>query len=269
MFYVINGYFLLDVFEGGRRAAWFRRIAGLYAFWMAIYASEWLFKHWGHRSLAELAATAFFGHHHLWYVVGLFGGAALLLAVRTCGRAVMAGLALLLFLAGVAIQYAASYHLASGFAGRVFDETWSHRNFLFVAYPFLCAGYLIRTQALPGRCSRRRATIVAAVGLVALLLEAYANFRASGGEGSFDNYLALGIACPALFLAVLPLRATFDGPRLAALAAAIYFVHPYFIETLHRVLHLQATALTLAAFLASALVGSMLVPLSRRVRFIL
>jgi hypothetical protein len=110
---------------------------------------------------------------------------------------------------------------------------------------------------------------VAAVSVMALLLESWLHHQLSPSPRGIDSLLALIVACPALFLVAIQSRVDGQSKNLALLAAAVYFIHALFIELLQRQTSANGLSLTLSVMALSALAAPAIVRLHRRLPFLL
>jgi hypothetical protein len=271
VFLITNGFFLHTVFQKGRAAAWFKRLVLLYVFWTIVYSSFWLFQLPATpAAVAKATHTIIVGYFHLWYLPGLIGAAFLLLWLRHQPVTTLLAVACLLYACGVAIQYAGNYHLAAGTGlDRVFNTTWLHRSFLFLSFPFVALGYAIRELRLHERFNRSQLLIASVAGVLLLLLESYFNYMQPHNEGGFDNFLSLPLVCTAVFLFVVKVPVYGDDFGLSHYSSGIYFIHILVLTVLHRLFPLDMTSMTIAVFAVSVLLVRLLVPLDRKLGFIL
>lgn len=267
IFFMINGYYFHTVCDEGRARRWFVRIGILYAFWMLFYAYFWSGQI--HRTL-DLLAILFVGYWHLWYLAGALGAAAMLLMLKRFRERYVILLMLLLFATGVAIQYLGNYHVFEGSAADTwFNRLPVHRNFLFFAFPFFYLGYLFRRHDLKDRLSFAAVATGAAAGLLLLGAESLLNFYAPAREGGFDNYAALLIAAPALFLLVVKTPIVGNSRTLALLANGIYFIHVLVIIVLGKIMIAEGLTFTLITLFLSVIAAMLLVRIHRRTGYIL
>ncbi|WOI53332.1 acyltransferase family protein [Parvularcula sp. LCG005] len=261
IFLLINGYFLAAIIDDPEaRRRWFVRILSLYVIWMAIYAPMWMSQA---GSMGKAVYFVAIGWLHLWYVIGLLCAGLLLVLTRRWGSRFVAVSALFLFLVGVAIQYAGIYDLVGGLAGTVADKFGAHRNFLFLAYPLLACGYLIRRHDWDGLINMQQAIWLTACGLVLLLVESGLIYWTAPETAAVDNYISVGLAAPAIFLMAkqIKIEGRF-GKETSLLANGIYFIHPLLLVGMGINDAMTATAATVVTIALSTVVAWGMVKLS-------
>lgn len=276
IFLLINGYYFFGLTGKEEQYALIKRLLILYAFWMLAYLYIWLpppplSVAW----LKKMFLISFFGYFHLWYIAGLIGALLVFLSVKKLPTAALLVSVVATFLAGVFIQYEGNYELLGNERlHHFFEQNWAHRNFLFFSYPFFCIGYLIRKHGIQDRLSFEQAGLLSLLGLAALLAESGLNYThyAQGNESAkFDNYLALILACPALFLLCLKIDIRGNNKNIALYSSSIYFVHIFFLVALGALTHdkLGETALTGIVIALSVIASYFIIKLNRQVKFIL
>ncbi len=227
VFFVINGYFLGPVLQGGGAARYVRRLLVLYALWTLLYLPAWYGVLKGGAAWPPLRMLLV-GWWQLWYLPGLALAAALMALVRdwTTPRlvAVMAGS----FLAGVAIVYGIAFDLIHPNKALIGDATILHRNGLFMGLPFVLAGFLIRRHQFDQRLGLPVLVAVAVLGVALVMGESLALDRLAPKGAGHDNLLALGLASPALLLLALKFPRQSASKVLGTYSSGIYFIHVAF-----------------------------------------
>ncbi|WP_308807650.1 acyltransferase [Pseudoduganella dura] len=271
IFLIINGYYFFPVLQRNGARGWFSRIGGLYLFWSAVYLFFWVPEIDPTVSgLIKAVRILAVGYYHLWYVAGMIGAGLLVLAFRRLPGYLVLAAALLLYVAGVGIQYAGNYHVFTNTQlDRFANITWIHRNFLFLSFPFFYIGYFISETQLHRKFTVLQMMCVSAAGLGLLVLEAYFNFGNYRNDGSVDNYMALLLVCPAIFIGIFNMKIHGSGGHVALYSSAIYFVHILVLYALRPFLDIGSTLMAIVVLLVSIIVASALVRLSRKFRFIL
>ena len=227
LFCMIAGYFLQVAITRDKAGKWLWRVLALYLFWMAVYLPIWRGQV---VDLRALATTLLWGFFHLWFLVGLlFGGLAVIVLHRIGHRLAPAHAAWFILLPaaicgtlGVAMQYA-------DLTGLAHISVQRYRNGLFMCFPFVAAGYLIRARietlgrrALP---PRPLAAGLAALGVAMLMAEAWL-VQARLGQGvMIEVPLATYVAVPGLFLLALQVEMPPQPVDLGLVSAGIYFLH--------------------------------------------
>lgn len=273
-FFIINGYYLFQTLESGHSfAQWFKRGLLLYLFWMLVYSPQYI----DPSTIASLGGVLgvvkklLIGYFHLWYLVGMLGGAAMLLVLRRWRSSALIGLALTAFLIGLGLQYARVYYeLPNGFLQHFNQNDYTARNFLFMGFPFMAIGFLCARHRLAERLSRCGVCCWLVLGLGLILAEAALNFALRADvEQNFDFLASLLVIAPALFL--LP-QVYFRASRsnfAAKLSSAVYYVHPWFIFGALSLGMAYGNGMAGLVLLLAFGVAPLLIMASRRVRFIL
>lgn len=227
VFFVINGYFLEPVLRGGGAGRYVRRILLLYLIWTALYLPAW----YGILKSPDLwppLRMLLVGWWQLWYLPGLALAAALVALVRNWSApwllAAMGGS----FLAGVAIVYGIAFDLLHPNKALIGDATILHRNGLFMGFPFVLAGCLIRRHALDTRFGLPLLAALAVLGVALVMGESLALDRLAPKGAGHDNLLALGLASPALLLLALKFPRQSASKTLGTYSSGIYFIHVAF-----------------------------------------
>ncbi len=223
VFLIISGYFFFFVDDISRLKKWSVRILLLYIIWSAVYFQFW-------KEDDRYLLNILFGYYHLWYLIGTFFAGLLLFTVRKIPVKMLAGLILVFFCLGYAIQYLANSHYFSGELDALLNLFPTYRNFLFVCFPFLGIGFLIKKLEIDVRQKPSVFWALISVGLV--IVEAFLNdkvFNLSRKE-SVDVLFSLLIACPVVFLYCKNITVKTDSKSLASISTAIYLIHPLLIE---------------------------------------
>ena len=232
-FFIATGYFSATALVEDRWR-WARRIAAMYLLWTLVYAPLWLIK-------SPDAVTALghivFGFRHLWYLPALLlGGLTLSYAARLGTRRLL-GLAVLVYLAGAALQYGLNarwdwVHLAApDLAAQI------PRNFLTFAFPFLTLGYVIRVQdAAIRRVPPVWLGLAYAAATLAFALEYALVQHFYGSNRMADIYVVLIVLAPLIFAGLLRLPSRPIALPLGDTATSLYFNQIYLLAIGHTVL---------------------------------
>lgn len=257
IFFIFNGYYLgPSVHNRGATFKLIKRLLLLHGCWMIVYASFYA------RIDPERVKLVLFGYFHLWYLIGLVHAVALLWLTRKLGPARQIMLGLAVFAVAAVLQYLTAYtdrHFA----------VWQYRNGILFGFPFVMAGYLLRS--LEDRVSTRAAWLILAAGMCALAAESlFAWHHARPGLG-FDVYPSLMLAAPAAALLLLRSSRQLRTDRAAKLSTHLYLIHPWMIKLAVTWLAVPRGGGWLfgAAVLLSLLTFPPLYYLSRKIRFIL
>lgn len=272
VFLIINGYYFYAYLNEQKQGIWLKRIFILYCFWMLFYSYSWFsIPDLSLQSIIDLLGTLLIGYHHLWYVSGMFGAALLIILLRNLSTRGLVILVLSTFALGVFIQYAGNYHLfANPAISALSNEHWTHRNFLLFSFPFFTLGYLIYKHKLQEQLSNTMLISMLFIGLSLLITESLFNFYQLPTFTGFDNFLSLAIICPALFLLFSKHTISGASKNIALYASAIYFIHPFVLSVISKLLTLdRGTLLSLSAIVLSFMAAFILIKLNQRLKFIL
>lgn len=261
VFLIISGYFFFFIDNISRLKKWSVRILLLYIIWSAVYFPFW-------KEDDNYILNILFGYHHLWYLIGTFFAGLLLFTVRKIPVKMLAGLILVFFCSGYAIQYLANSHYFSGELDVLLNLFPTYRNFLFVCFPFLGIGFLIKKLGIDVRQKPSVFWMLISVGLV--MVEAFLNIKIFNlnRKESVDLLFSLLIACPVLFLYAKNITVKTDSKILASISTAIYLIHPLLIELVYK--SNMITAFQNIIFIVLLLIGSLiLVFVNRKVKYLL
>lgn len=226
IFFVLAGYYFYSINTLQKFKSWAKRLIILYAFWMVVYVPFYYptFDMFTMLNSTPLLATLAFGFFHLWYVIGMLMGGALLWLIRDWRAKPLLLVAGVLYVLGVAIQYTQHYLVPA-------IPLYAYRNFLFFALPMMAIGLAMKKNDFSGVATKTLCLGLAA-GLVLLMTEVLLARKYWGG---FDMYLSLIVICPILF--ALALRVNIQGhfPGLAIMSSVIYFSHAFFMLVLVQV----------------------------------
>jgi hypothetical protein len=271
VFLIINGFYFFPVLSKGTQIVWLKRVLILYVVWMLLYSYYWFsLSEFSLVGMVKLAKTIVFGYYHLWYLSGMLGAAFILLILRRFESTLLMVIVLFCFLIGVLIQYAGNYHY---FEGDILDQIvnlyWVHRNFLFFSFPFFAIGYLIHKHSWHEKISIVYAGLFCVLGLLLLLGESYLNYYQDNRDGGFDNYLALLVVCPFIFIFFNNLNILGKHKNIALYSSAIYFIHLFFFLVLSEYSDLAASMLTIAVTLLSILASYFIIKINHKVKVVL
>ncbi len=261
VFLIISGYFFYFVDDVSRLKKWSVRILLLYIIWSVVYFPLW-------KEDDDYLLNILFGYHHLWYLIGTFFSGLLLFALRNVPSKLLILIILLFFCCGYAIQFLGNSHYFNGEIDAALNVFPSYRNFLFVCFPFLGMGFLIKKLGIDVRHKPSLALVLASAGLV--VFEAFLNYtvlRLSQKE-SIDVLFSLLIACPLLFLYCKNITVKTDSKILASISTAIYLLHPLLMHFVYKSTYItsfQNIIFTVILILASLI----LVLINRKVKYLL
>lgn len=271
LFLLINGYYFFPILSKGNEISWLKRLVSLYCIWMLIYSYFWF-----HipdatvQSYINLLRVMFIGYHHLWYVSGMIGAAIILIFLKKSNNIQLITLATLLFLIGVIIQYSGNYHYFKGsYLDNLFNQHFSHRNFLFFSLPFFVIGYLINKYSVQTKIGFRLSVFLSGIGLTLLLLESITNYQQPTRDGGFDNYFSLIIVCPAIFILFGKIKIEADTKSIALFSSAIYFLHVWVMKLLEKFTELDSYLLVFFTILLSLFASKILIFINNRFKYFL
>lgn len=270
-FLLVNGFYFYQYDKDGKSYEWFRRVVILYVVWMLIYSPfSFYWPPLSIRGMVDFLIFVLVGHHHLWYISGMIGGAAIVSVAKRFSWQAFSLLILFMFATGVVLQYAGSYHV---FDSKRLDWLlglhWIHRNFAFLSFPFFGVGYLINRHSIAQRISSLTVGWLAFAGGGLLVVEALLNFVFSSRDAGFDNLASLLIICPAIFL--LFEKKTWSGSSkwIALYSTAIYLIHPMIQCGIIGLYGLKCIPLCLLTILFSIIASTLLIVVHRRTGYIL
>jgi hypothetical protein len=271
MFLLINGFYFYPILSNGKSLVWFKRVFSLYLFWMLFYAYFWFVpSEFSLIEAAKLVAKFIIGYHHLWYISGMLGAAAVLLVFKNRKVRFLYLLISLTFILGVTIQYLGNYHLLdNALLDKMSNYNWVHRNFLLFSFPFFCLGFLINKLEIHKKISAKQIATICLVGFFLLSFESYINYISPSRDGAFDNYSALIILCPSIFLLIMKINIRSQYKELSAYSTGIFFIHPLILTVLLGSTKIGPTGLTVIVIILSALASYILIKINKRLGFIL
>lgn len=227
VFLIISGYFFFYVNDLSKLKKWSFRIFLLYAVWSVVYIPFW-------KENDQAAMNILFGYHHLWYLIGTLFAGLLLFALRNIPAKKLFFVLLLCFCCGYMIQYLGNSHYFKGETDAVLNLFPTYRNFLFVCFPFLGIGFLIKKLGIDVKRKPSLAIVLLSAG--AVTGEAFLNERVLHlqEKESIDLLFSLLVACPLLFLYGKNITVKTDSKILASISTAIYLIHPLVIEFVYK-----------------------------------
>lgn len=235
IFYLVNGYFFYNVVERGFDEVKKRvfQIGRMYLLWMLIYAPFWLRGNW-----LDSLNSFLYGYNHLWYVLGLFLSTSMTYLVRYNKN--MLYISILLFFLGLVLQYENNYDLpiTNYLFLPIEINTNSYRNAIFFSFPFFYLGYC--TKKLEGYV--RNVDVKSRIFLLIFffflfILEIYLNYTFLKSLKTFDILITLYPLAFCLFVEFIFFGVTHhDNVFLSDISSSIYFVHPFIIAIVNKLL---------------------------------
>lgn len=271
IFFLTSGFYFYQALAGDTHARWLKRVLMLYAFWMLFYSYFWFRPTaWSPEELRRLLLIVFLGYYHLWYVAGVIGAALMMTFMRDWRWPWVTALVILAYGVGTVLQYTVSYRLSNDPAvDRFLADSWTHRNFLFSAFPFFCMGYFINKFDLHRKITLGIAMTAACIGLISLLAESWTNFHNLANDTGFDNMASLILVCPAIFICTLKMNIQGGSKNLSLYSAGIYFVHIFFLLACLRLFDMDGTRLTFLILGLSLIASFFLIKINKRLKVIL
>lgn len=259
VFLIITGYYFYYVDTFDKLKKWSLRTFLLYSIWSIIYIPLW--------KEGMVFTNIFFGYHHLWYLIGTLFAGILLFVLRKKSTSVLVATILVLFGIGYTIQLLGNLHYFTGELDSTLNLYPSYRNFLFVCFPFLGIGFLIKKLNIDVKQNPSLPLVLGSIALV--IFEAFLNYKLIhlNQKESIDLLISLLIACPLVFLYCKNLPFKTDSKILASLSTAIYLVHPLIMNW---IFDLYLPSFEFVIFIIVLLIVSLiLVFVNRKVKYLL
>ncbi|MEY8759404.1 acyltransferase family protein [Chryseobacterium tongliaoense] len=260
VFLIITGYYFYHIDTADKLKKWLVRLFLLYALWSLIYIPIW-------KEDDSWVMNIIFGYHHLWYLIGTFFAGIMLFFLRKKSTVTLVVISLVLFCCGYCIQLWGNLHPFTGNMDSTLNAYPLYRNFLFVCFPFLSVGFLIKKLDIDVKLKPSLFQVMLVIGLV--MLEAFFNYKIIGldKKDSIDLLFSLMIACPVVFLYGKNKIFLSDSKILANLSTAIYLVHPLLMKLmLERHFSAYETGVFIVVLL---LVSLLLVYVNRKIKYLL
>jgi len=270
LFFIINGYYFLDVINRKQVKKWLKRVTILYLVWMFIYIYYW----------ARLDNFSFFrciniilvGYHHLWYLNAMIFSGLLLYLMKGISDKTLLVIAISLFLIGTGMQYMKNYEVFSNEKiTKILNDTSVYRNFLFFGLPFLSIGYIIRKKEFIKNISQKQLTIAFVTSSIIFIFESLLNYLSIPVFNGFDMYFMMLLICPIIFLCALKLELTsnYNSKNLALYSTGIYLIHPLLMIFVLERSSLTQTNLTLVVTILAVITTCFLIKINKYLKVIL
>lgn len=260
VFLIISGYFFFYVNDFSKLKKWCFRIFLLYTVWSVIYIPFW--------KDGQYALNLLFGYHHLWYLIGTLFAGLLLYALKKVPAKRLSLILLACFCCGYTIQYLGNSHYFEGESDIVFNLFPTYRNFLFVCFPFLGTGFLIKKLGMDTKRKPSLKLVLLSIGMV--IAEAFLNNKVLHLEKkeSIDLLFSLLVACPLLFLYCKNITLKTDSKIMASISTAIYLIHPLVMEFVYKSAYFKCLqdVIFIGLLMAASL---LLVFLNRKLKYVL
>ncbi|AZA54141.1 acyltransferase family protein [Chryseobacterium sp. G0201] len=259
VFLIITGYYFYYVDTFDKLKKWSLRTFLLYSIWSIIYIPLW--------KEGMVFTNIVFGYHHLWYLIGTLFAGILLFVLRKKSTSVLGATILILFGIGYTIQLLGNLHYFTGELDSTLNLYPFYRNFLFVCFPFLGIGFLIKKLNIDVKQNPSLPLVLGSIALV--VFEAFLNYKLIhlNQKESIDLLISLLIACPLVFLYCKNLPFKTDSKILASLSTAIYLVHPLIMNW---IFDMNLPSFEFVIFITVLLIVSLiLVFVNRKVKYLL
>jgi surface polysaccharide O-acyltransferase-like enzyme len=237
IFFMATGFYFSRMMEGPVQIkAWFGRLLLLYIIWMVVYSVNYVPRNLEPGNFLRFLLILFTGYWHLWYLISACLGGAMLYRMRSCSDKMLGSIATLLFFGGVGVQYMVAWlDMENGNAPAAFDHQILCRNFLFLAFPFVTAGYLLRRGAWVDRVKVSTLSALFAGGIFLICIESLENYRHYGMRQPFETLFSLPLAVVCLFLLAHKVSVVHGPKFIGTLSIAIYLAHPMVILLVSRI----------------------------------
>nr|WP_197027680.1 acyltransferase family protein [Prevotella sp. 10(H)] len=220
-YFIINGFYFAFLKNDDKKVfRYLKKILIMYITWSLIYAGISVYYHY------PVFTSVFFGFHHLWYIVALFGASLIIYLIhkiaKRVNRKIILVSAIIIYLSAWAILRIFTndtYILQNGIS--------LFRNFLFMGFPFVFVGYYISTLLTQKPIEIRKSLLLFFIisGFVLLFAEKtilnYFEIKFLG-----DFYFSLIFLCPVLFLFILKIsRYKESDGYMSSFSSGIYLIH--------------------------------------------
>ncbi len=261
LFFIINGYYFYNISSINSLKEWFFRVLSLYIVWTIIYLPVMIYD----LSVFQIFTYLFTGYFVLWYLVALLLAGLFLFFLKECSDKLLILISFVLLFFGYLIQSIGNMSLFNGFIGEVFNFGPLHRNFIFVGFPFVTIGYLIRKNNFD--LSYKNSFLLSLFFLIILFLESYMNYKFF--HKSVDILLSLFLLCPIIFIVVKKIKIVGSSKNIAHFSTGIFLIHAYVLFFLRYLFNLQNTLLCIFTLIISCIASLVLIQLNKKLKFLL
>lgn len=231
-FFLINAYFLAPRIEDWQIVKkYLKHLLVIYGVWSAFY----FYFYYQASSLKDIVFNLVMGYHHLWYLPALLWGVLILYFARKYIKKdihliLLVGMLYLVGHVDEVAQVIPNLLLAQGDEQTLVPAIYTYRNGIFMAFPFLTIGYLLRKWKAQEYFKSWQLLTIVVVSLCTLMIESYVGFASR--ELHNLNLSALLFA-PAMLLFFIknPLlvdKATWNE-YLGYIPNGVYYIHVFFI----------------------------------------
>lgn len=268
VFFVINGYYFHNLITKKSYFYWCRRVILLYVIWMIFYSYYWFPR--SEFNIVGIIKMLFIGYFHLWYLPAMLGAALLMSIAKKFKTSILILMISLTFIAGVLIQYIGYYHLLdNALLDEIFNIPSSHRNFIFLSFPFFCIGFLINKCSIDKNITTKMIFYFSLFGLVLLIIESIFNFSLSMRVIGIDNLFFLIIAAPGIFVLALKIPITSHNKKISLYSSSIYFLHIFVLNVISELFGYKESLLTISVIILSMLISYFVIAVNKRIPYLI
>jgi len=270
IFFIINGYFFLDVINRNQVKKWLKRVTVLYLVWMLIYIYYWA--RFEDFSFPRCINIILVGYHHLWYLNAMILGGIALYLMKKISNKMLLTIVVLLFIIGTGMQYMKNYEVFSNEKIiKILNDRSVYRNFIFFGLPFLSIGYLIRKTDFINKITKRTLTIVLLLSLTIFIFESLLNYLFIPVFNGFDMYFMMLLTCPIIFLCAMKFKITsnYNSKNLAMYSTGIYLIHPLLMIFVLKISSPLQTTFTLIVMILAVISTFFLIKINKYLKVIL
>lgn len=268
-------YYLFNVIKEHKFRRWAKRVLTLYFFWMLFYVYFWFkLSNFSVEEIVTILKQIVFGYHHLWYLIAMFYAGYLLYKIGKYSNTMLLGLAIFFFIIGVYIDYLNNTNaLLSSSLEFITKDMNYHRNFLFIGFPFMTIGFLIKRSDFKIKTNLNMLLLF--ITFILLYIEVKFNLMITTNNladiksyNGNDIYILLLLCCPFVFVLFnsFQIKGKFDSRYLAMLSSGIYLIHPFIKSIVQIFLKNSNTLLTVCVVFISVFVSIMLIYFNKRLK---
>nr|WP_315164745.1 acyltransferase [uncultured Flavobacterium sp.] len=271
VFFIINGFFFVNVINKNQIKKWLKRVTILYLIWMVFYSNFWFkLNDFNKQEFIVIAKNIIIGYHHLWYLSAMIGSGIILFWLKDLSNKLLIAVSFSLFFIGATIQYIGNYHVfLNSHIDNILNYIPLYRNFLFFGFPFFVIGYLINKMRLYENIKKEKIFILLVTSLLILIFESLLNYFYLPKIEAIDILFSLIIICPIIFLFVFSLKSNQNSKNITLYSTAIYLIHPFLIYLFEKYTFFLPTAITILTCFLSAIGAYFLIKLDDKYKFIL
>lgn len=262
IFLIISGYYFSKINSLKNLYKWGKRIILLYATWMIIYSPFWY-----HGFQLLTFYNILNGYFVLWYLPHTFLGGLMLYALRKRSDKFLLIISFFIFLIGYIFQQVGNIHYFTGKLDAYLNYTPYHRNFLFVCFPFLAIGYVLKRN--DNLIHSFKNNIVVLICIAVLLLEASFNYFLINRNEPYDQLISLFFVCPMIFLYAKNIEIKTNFKNLPLISSGIFLSHPLFYVLFKKELITMNTLFFIVVTILSLITSMLLIKIKKKYDYIL